>query len=151
MVCPKNYLKIEIIEKVYNETCSHKMRDSRKISFERCKQIHDVQTLSFKMIYNMPGLLPYLGSKTHYFLQKFLVFNWFLKCSMSHISFSSLATRRLFCENRSHMFKSQILKCSSIRGYQNVALGNTATFTPGKINSSAGFKTSCVQISNNCE
>ena len=30
--------------------------------------------LSFKMIYNMPGLLPYLQSKTHYFLEKFLCF-----------------------------------------------------------------------------
>ena len=37
-----------------------KWETSRKISFESYQQIHDVQTLSFKMIYSMPGLLPYL-------------------------------------------------------------------------------------------
>ena len=36
-----------------------KWETSRKISFKSYKQIHDVQTLSFKMIYNIPGLLPY--------------------------------------------------------------------------------------------
>ena len=52
-----------------------KWETSRKISFESYKQIHNVQTQSFKMIYNMPGLLSYLGSKTHYLIEKFL---WFL-------------------------------------------------------------------------
>ena len=51
-----------------------KWETSRKISFESYKQIHDVQTLSFKMICNIPGLLSDLGSKTHYFLEKFLCF-----------------------------------------------------------------------------
>ena len=51
-----------------------KWETSRKISFESCKQICGVQILSFKMIYNMPGLLSYLGSKTHYLIQKFLCF-----------------------------------------------------------------------------
>ena len=51
-----------------------KWETSRKISFESYWQILDVPTLSFKMIYNMLGLLPYLGSTTHYFLEKFLCF-----------------------------------------------------------------------------
>ena len=51
-----------------------KWETSRKILFESYKQIRDVQTLSFKMIYNILGLLPHLGSKTHYFLEKFLCF-----------------------------------------------------------------------------
>ena len=51
-----------------------KWETSRKISYESYKQILNVQTLSFKMIYNMPGLLPYLGSKPHYFLENFLCF-----------------------------------------------------------------------------
>ena len=42
-----------------------KWETSRKISFERYKQICYVQTISFKMIYNMPGLWSSLGSKTH--------------------------------------------------------------------------------------
>ena len=33
-----------------------------------------LRLLSFKMIYYMPGLLPYLGSKIHYFHEKFLSF-----------------------------------------------------------------------------
>ena len=51
-----------------------KWETSCKISFESYKQIHDVQPLSFQMIYNLPGLLPYLGSKTYNFLEKFLCF-----------------------------------------------------------------------------
>ena len=35
-----------------------------KISLPRYKEIHIAQTLSFKMIYHMSGLLPYLGCKT---------------------------------------------------------------------------------------
>ena len=35
-------------------------------------------------------------------------FYWFLKCSMSHISFSSLATCRSFCENRSHLWNATL-------------------------------------------
>ena len=62
------------IEYLWNETCSHKMRDSCKISFPSYNHIHVVQTLSFKMIYYMSWLLPYLGSKTCYFLEKFLCF-----------------------------------------------------------------------------
>ena len=36
------------------------------------------------------------------------VFYWFLTCSMSHISFSSLATCRSFCENRSQLWYSKL-------------------------------------------
>ena len=65
-------------------------------------QIHVVQTLSFKMIY-MLELLPYLGPKPIITLRNSFVFYWFLECSMSRISFSSLVTCRSFCENRSHI------------------------------------------------
>ena len=51
-----------------------KWETSRKISFQSYNQIHVVQTLSFKMICYMSWLLPYLGSKTYYFLEKFLCF-----------------------------------------------------------------------------
>ena len=34
--------------------------------------IHVVQILSFKITYNVLGLLPYVGSKIYYFLEKFL-------------------------------------------------------------------------------
>ena len=63
----------------------------------------------FKMVYYMSWLLPYLRSKTIFTLSNSFVFCWFLKCSMSHTSFSSLATCRSFCDNRSHMllFKSK--------------------------------------------
>ena len=63
----------------------------------------------FKMVYYMSWLLPYLRSKTIFTLSNSFVFYWFLKCSMSHTSFSSLATCRSFCDNRSHMllFKSK--------------------------------------------
>ena len=50
------------------------MSNIAQIQFESYKQIHDVQTLNFKMIYTMPGLLPYLGFKTNYSLEKFLCF-----------------------------------------------------------------------------
>ena len=43
-----------------------KWATSRKISFPSYNQIHIVQTLSFKMIYHMSWLLPYLGSKTFF-------------------------------------------------------------------------------------
>ena len=59
---------------LYMRPVPTKWETSRKISFESYQQIHDVQTLSFKMIYNMSGLLPYWGSKTYYFLEKFLGF-----------------------------------------------------------------------------
>ena len=59
---------------VKSTTVPTKWETSRKIAFESYKQIHSVQTLSFKMIYNMPGLLPYLRYKSHYFLEKFLCF-----------------------------------------------------------------------------
>ena len=49
------------------------MIDKSQNSVESYKQIDDVHSLSFKMHY-IPGLLPYLGSKTHYFLEKFLCF-----------------------------------------------------------------------------
>ena len=81
-----------------------KWETSRKISFPSYKQIHDVQTLSFKMTYNMPGLLPYLGSKTHYFLEKLVCFLLIFVMFNKPYSFSSLATCRSFCENRSHMW-----------------------------------------------
>ena len=51
-----------------------KWEKSHNILFESYKQFPVVQTLSFKVTYNMPGLLPYFGSKTHYFLEKFLCF-----------------------------------------------------------------------------
>ena len=51
-----------------------KRETSRKISFPSYIQIHIVQIVSFKMIPNMLGLLPDLGSKTYYFLEKFLCF-----------------------------------------------------------------------------
>ena len=106
-----------------------KWETSHKNSFESYKQIHDVQTLNFKMIYNMPGLLPYLGSKTHYFLEKFLCFlYWFLKCSMTHISFSSLATCHSFCENRSHIFTRWKMHCL-ISGIEWLINGPASFFT----------------------
>ena len=40
-----------------------------------------------KMIYNMSGLLLYLGSKPIISLRNPIFFYWFLKCSMSHIFF----------------------------------------------------------------
>ena len=51
-----------------------KWETSRKISFSSYNQIHIVQILSFKMIYYMSWLLPYLGSKSYHFLEKFLCF-----------------------------------------------------------------------------
>ena len=47
---------------------------SRKISFPSYNQIHVVHILCFHMIYYVSGLLLYLGSKTYYFLEKFLCF-----------------------------------------------------------------------------
>ena len=59
-----------------NETCSHKMRDKSQnfISKLLPYSIHLVQTLSFKMIYYMSGLLLHFGSKIYHFLEKFLCF-----------------------------------------------------------------------------
>ena len=73
-------------------------------------KIHFQDMTRFKMVYYMSWLLPYLRSKTIFTLSNSFVFYWFLKCSMSHTSFSSLATCRSFCDNRSHMllFKSKI-------------------------------------------
>ena len=56
-----------------------KWATSRKISFPSYNQIHVVQTRSFKMTYYMLWLLPYLGSKTFYFLEKFLYFLLFFE------------------------------------------------------------------------
>ena len=72
-------------------------------------KIHFQDMIRFKMVYYMSWLLPYLRSKTIFTLSNSFVFYWFLKCSMSHTSFSSLATCRSFCDNRSHMllFKSK--------------------------------------------
>ena len=72
-------------------------------------KIHFQDMTRFKMVYYMSWLLPYLRSKTIFTLSNSFVFYWFLKCSMSHTSFSSLATCRSFCDNRSHMllFKSK--------------------------------------------
>ena len=47
-----------------------------KISFPSYSQIHVVQTLSFKKIYYMSGLLPYLGSKTFYFFLEIPIDYW---------------------------------------------------------------------------
>ena len=81
-----------------------KWETGRKISFLSYNQIHVVQTLSFKMIYVCYGCCLILGPNPLFTLRNSFVFYWFLKCSMSHISFSSLATCRSFCENRSHMW-----------------------------------------------
>ena len=81
-----------------------KWETSHKISFPSYCHIHVTQILSFKMIYNMSGLLLHFGSKSYYFLEKLLVFYWFPTCSVSHISFTSLATCRSFCENRFHLW-----------------------------------------------
>ena len=43
------------------------------------------------------------GPKPIISLRNSFVFCWFLKCSMSHISFCSLTTCRSFCESRSHL------------------------------------------------
>ena len=51
-----------------------KWETSHKLSFPRYNQIHIAQTLSFKMIHYMSGLLAYSRSKIHYFLEKFLCF-----------------------------------------------------------------------------
>ena len=74
-----------------------------KFHFKGLSRFMMSRLVSFKMIYNIPGLLPYLGSKPIISLRNSFVFYWFLKCSMSHISFNSLVTCRLFCENRSHI------------------------------------------------
>ena len=58
----------------YFRPVSTKWEISWKISFPNYNQIHVVQAFSFKMIYYMSGLLPYLGYKTYYFLEKFLYF-----------------------------------------------------------------------------
>ena len=81
-----------ILSIIYLRPVPTKWETSRKISFPSYSQIHVAQTLSFKMIYYMSWLLPYLRSKNYYFLVNSFVFYWFLKCSMSPISFSSLAT-----------------------------------------------------------
>ena len=75
----------------------------------RDKSQKSISKTRFKMVYYMSWLLPYLRSKTIFTLSNSFVFYWFLKCSMSHTSFSSLATCRSFCDNRSHMllFKSK--------------------------------------------
>ena len=44
------------------------------------------------------------GQKPIISFRNSFVFYWFLQCSVSHISFSSLATCRSFCENRSQMY-----------------------------------------------
>ena len=59
--------------------------------------------LSFKMIYILcKGCCFIWGPKPIISLRSFL-FYWFLTCSVSHISFSSLATYCSFCENRSQL------------------------------------------------
>ena len=62
------------VEKSHLRPIPTKWETSREISSESYEQIHDIRTLSLKMIYNMPGLLPYLGFKTYYFLEKFFCF-----------------------------------------------------------------------------
>ena len=81
-----------------------KWETSRKIPFPSYYHIHIVQILRFKMIYNMLGLLPHLGSKTYFLLEKFLCFNfWYVQWA-----FSSLATFRSFCKKRSHIYISSL-------------------------------------------
>ena len=99
---PRNDLFL-CLGKQHMRPVTTKWETSHKISFPSYNQIHIIQTLSFKMIYYMSGLLTIWGPKTHYFLKSSFVFFWFLNCSMSHISLSSLATCRSFCENRSHI------------------------------------------------
>ena len=73
-----------------------KWETSGKISFPSYYHVHVVQSLSFKMIYDMSGLLPHLGSKTYYFFEKFL-------CFLLISDMFSEPTCHSFCENRSHM------------------------------------------------
>ena len=80
------------------ETCSNKMKKQvAKFNFQVITRFMMFRLLSFKMIY-VRVLLPIWGPKTHYFLEKFLCFLLTLTCSKSHITFSSLATYRSFCE-----------------------------------------------------
>ena len=67
----------------------------------------------------MPGLLPYLGSKTHYIHEKFLCFLLIFEMfSVCHISFSSLVTYCSFCENRSHFCNfAQNVRVDATRGF----------------------------------
>ena len=69
-----------------------------KISCPSYNQIHVVQIASFKMVYYKSGLLL---SKPIISVRNSFVFCWFLKWSVSHISFISLLTCRSFNENRS--------------------------------------------------
>ena len=93
---------------------------SRKTLLSSYDQIHIVQTVSFKIIYYMLCLLPYLRSLITHFLGKFpcfhLIFDIFngpyrlytyhaYECR--HLSFSSV-TYRLFCENRARQVSYQI-------------------------------------------
>ena len=117
VIVPLYFLLLSLPSKFgkYMRPVPTKWETSRKISFESYKQILNVQTLSFKMVYNMPLLLPYLGAKTHYFLEKFLCFLLIFEMFNEPYLFSSLATCRSFCENRSHM-----CTCIALRGPKKV-------------------------------
>ena len=57
--------------------------------------------------------------------QRVKKFYWFLKCSMSHISFSSLVTCHSFCENRSHIVPLESEQVMSTPTYDPVGTETT--------------------------
>ena len=67
----------------------------------------------------MSGLLPYLGSKTHYFHENSFVFYWLLTYWVSRISFGPLTTCRSFCENSSYIcIELLMVKCRMLETIQ---------------------------------
>ena len=81
-----------------------KWEKSRKIPFPSYNQIHVAQTWSFKMIYYMSGLLPYLGSKNPLFHWEIPLVStdfWNVQWAISPLVPWQL--NRSFCENKSHL------------------------------------------------
>ena len=94
-----------------------KWEASRKISFPSYNQIHVVENLSFKMICNMPELLPYLGSKT-YISWEIPLFS--IDLMKVQWAFYSLVNCCSLCENRSHMILDgiSVVTCNHVHSFQ---------------------------------
>ena len=61
-------------------------RQVTKFNFQVMTRFMLFKLLSFKMIYYMSGLMPYLGPKSIISLRNSFVFYWFLICSVSYTS-----------------------------------------------------------------
>ena len=72
-----------------------------KISFPSYNKIHYVQTLNYVSCVRVTAFLRFQNPL--FLWEIFSVFYWFLKCSITHVSCSSLATYRSCDENRSHI------------------------------------------------